>query len=90
MQQASHVLTVYGADHPGIVHSVSQALAKMGVNITDLETRLTGAAKKPVYAMIIELALGEADPGEVEASLRAVGEREQVEIILRPLRAEAL
>ena len=28
---ASHVLSVYGADHPGIVHAVSSALAERGV-----------------------------------------------------------
>ena len=39
----SHVITVYGADHPGIVHAVSAALAERGVNITGLETRLAGA-----------------------------------------------
>ena len=41
----THVLTVYGADHPGIVHAVSAALAERGVNITDLRTRRTGAER---------------------------------------------
>ncbi len=52
----SHVITVYGADHPGIVHAVSAALAERGVNITGLETRLAGAADSPLYVMIIEVA----------------------------------
>src|SRR3954454_7274111 len=32
----THVLTVYGGDHPGIVAAVATALAELGVNITDL------------------------------------------------------
>src|SRR4026209_2423976 len=38
--EPSHLVSVYGADHPGIVHAVSSALAGLGVTITDLETRL--------------------------------------------------
>ena len=38
----SHIVTVYGADHPGIVASVSALLASRDVNITDVNTRLLG------------------------------------------------
>src|SRR3954453_909143 len=38
----SHIVTVYGVDHPGIVHAVSARLAAREVNVTDLETRLVG------------------------------------------------
>jgi glycine cleavage system transcriptional repressor len=87
---ATHVLTVYGADHPGIVHAISGALADLGVNIADLQTRVAGSRERPVYVMMLEVALGEADPEGVDAALRDVGERERVEISLRPLGAEAL
>jgi glycine cleavage system transcriptional repressor len=86
----SHVLTIYGADHPGIVAAVSSALAEHGVNITDLETRVTGEEGSPLYVMIVEAALGGADPDAVAEALRRVGEREKVEVSLRPLEAEAL
>ncbi len=43
----SHVISVYGADHPGIVHAIATALAERQVNITGLETRLAGAADSP-------------------------------------------
>jgi glycine cleavage system transcriptional repressor len=90
MEPATHVLTVYGADHPGIVNAISNALAELGVNITDLETRLTGPDDNPLYTMVIEVAVGDADEGSVQASLRAVAEREAVEFSLRPLEAEPL
>ena len=43
----SHVISVYGADHPGIVHAAASALAERQVNITGLETRLTGRRRLP-------------------------------------------
>ena len=86
----SHVITVYGADHPGIVHAVSAALAEREVNITGLETRLAGDADSPLYVMILEVAMGEAPEAGVEASLREVAEEAKVEVSMRPLEAEAL
>jgi glycine cleavage system transcriptional repressor len=86
----SHVITVYGADHPGIVHAVSAALADRGVNITGLETRLAGAADSPLYVMILEVALGEASQPDVDATLGEVAEESDVEVSMRPLAAEAL
>jgi len=87
---ASHVVTVYGADHPGIVLGVTAALAAAEVNVTDLSTRLAGD-EEPLYAMIIEVSLPEgADPAEVEASLRRIGGEQGVEVVLRELGQDAL
>jgi len=88
--RASHVITVYGSDHPGIVHAVSAALAELGVNITDLQTRLTGTGDEALYLLLMEVALGGADPERVEAALQAVSRDAQVEVGMRPLDAEAL
>lgn len=87
--QPTHVLSVYGADRPGIVHSVSSALAELAVNITDLETKLTGSEEAPVYVMVLEVALGTAVPGDVEAALHRAGGEAGVEVSLRELSAEA-
>jgi predicted amino acid-binding ACT domain protein len=88
--RASHVITVYGSDHPGIVHAVSAALAELGVNITDLQTRLTGEGDEALYLLLMEVALGGADPSRVEAALDAVSREARVEVGMRPLDAEAL
>jgi glycine cleavage system transcriptional repressor len=61
------VLSVYGADHPGIVHRVVTHLADADVNITDLATRVIGGAADPVYAMVLEVTL---PPGLRVADLR--------------------
>lgn len=87
---ATHVLSVYGADRPGIVHEVSAALAELGVNIVNLETRLAGTPGAPVYVMLLEVALRGADADEVERALRAAGGRSGVEVSFRELEAEAL
>ena len=73
--EPTHVLTVYGADHPGIVAGISNELAGLGVNITDLETRLAGEGESPIYMMVMELALGAASRDEVEAALKETGGR---------------
>jgi glycine cleavage system transcriptional repressor len=86
----SHVITVYGADHPGIVHAVSAALAGRGVNITGLETRLAGASDSPLYVMIIEVGIPEASERDLEAALSEVADEAEVELSMRQLAAEAL
>ena len=84
----THVLTVYGADHPGIVHAVSSTLAEHDVNITDLRTKRTGA-EEPVYVMVMEIAVS-GDVQQLEAALQQVGETARVDVSLRELSSEAL
>ncbi len=86
----SHVLSVYGADKPGIVHAVSSALAEAGVNITDLETKLTGSRESPVYVMVLEVALGNAAPDDVENALRLAGGNRDLEVSIRELDTDPL
>jgi glycine cleavage system transcriptional repressor len=88
----SHIATVYGADHPGIVHAVAQSLAARGVNITGLESRLAGEAGfPPLYALMVEVALPEGvDERAVLAGLEGVGREQGVEVSLRRLDADAL
>jgi glycine cleavage system transcriptional repressor len=87
--EPTHVLTVYGADRPGIVHGVTSLLAEHGVNITDLSTQVAGGAQ-PVYVMMLEVAVGDADEAELRSALDAVATSLAVDVSLRPLEAEAL
>lgn len=90
-EKADHVLTVYGADHPGIVHAVTKALAGMGVNITDLNTRLVGEPQSPLYAMMLELCLPlGVDEDAVKGALESVGKEIDVEVSLRQLSSDTL
>ncbi|MFA5628111.1 MAG: ACT domain-containing protein [Thiohalomonadaceae bacterium] len=47
-------ITVYGADRAGIVARVTTALAKAGLNIIDLESKVGGNQQQPIYIMQIE------------------------------------
>lgn len=53
------LISVYGADRPGIVYRVTRELADRQVNITDLNTRLVGTEDEPVYVMMLEAYLPE-------------------------------
>jgi glycine cleavage system transcriptional repressor len=88
--QATHVITVYGADHPGIVHSIATELSNRGVNITDLQTKLAGSDDAPLYVMVLEVELGDASAEDVERALSEVGESASVDVSLGELEAEAL
>jgi glycine cleavage system transcriptional repressor len=76
----SHVLTVYGADKPGILFRVTDALAGAGVNITDLNSRLVGASE-PVYAVMLELSVP-GDAAALEATLSQVAAEIGVDLTL--------
>jgi glycine cleavage system transcriptional repressor len=49
------IVSVYGADHPGIVSAITRVLAERGVNIVDLSSRSVG--DPPVYVLGIDAEL---------------------------------
>lgn len=84
----SHVVSVYGADRPGIVHGVAEVLAAHQINVTDLATRVL-SGESPVYAMQLEVSLPD---GVSEQTLSdALRERvAEVEVTVRALDDTAL
>lgn len=83
---ATHVVSVYGSDRPGIVHEVADAMFARQVNVTDLTTRVIGE-HGDVYAMMMEVSLPadlDAD-GLVAHVQQAV---EGVEVSVHPLDVE--
>jgi glycine cleavage system transcriptional repressor len=83
----AYLLSVHGADRPGIVSAVTRELASVGGNVTDLTTRLTGE----LYVLLAEVDL----PAGVEvdglgARLAAVGHELGVQVSLRPLDPDVL
>ncbi len=85
----THVLTVYGADRPGIVHDVAELLAARDVNITDLRTRRTGDADSPLYTMMMELTVT-GGPEALRLALEELSAEKQVEVNLSDLDTEAI
>jgi glycine cleavage system transcriptional repressor len=90
--EPSHIVTIYGTDHPGIVHAATSTLAASGVDITDLNTRLVeDEGEEPLYALMMEVMLPPSASAErVEAALQAVGEREGVDVTVREIEQDAL
>jgi glycine cleavage system transcriptional repressor len=87
---AGYVVSVYGADRPGIVFRVCDALAGHRVNVTDLATRVV-EGDPPVYVMILEATVPAGiDPGMVERDLKAIGSELSVDVAFNPLEAETL
>ena len=86
--EPSHMISVYGADHPGIVHAVATRLAQANVNITGLTTRLVGEGEaEALYVMLLEVAAGEVDPAELLAPVAAA---QGVEVTVRALETATL
>lgn len=81
--EPTHLLSVYGADRPGILAGVTRALADLGVNVTDLETRVLGADTEPVYAMVVEVVAD--DPDRLASTLDEVCAQLDVDHTLRAI-----
>ncbi|HVV37951.1 MAG TPA: ACT domain-containing protein [Acidimicrobiales bacterium] len=56
-------VNVHGADHPGIVNGIAQALADLGVNVVDLATRVVPGDGGPAYVMLLDVSLPEGVDG---------------------------
>lgn len=88
--RATHTLTAYGADRPGIVAALTALLAERGVNVTDLSSRRT-SGPAPIYAMIAEVAVPSAvDVPELDAAIRAEALELGVDVSFRPVEVETL
>jgi glycine cleavage system transcriptional repressor len=86
------IVSVYGVDHPGIVHAVAAAAAERGIDITDLTARLVGDAEGAgLYAVAMEIALPQGVPlDEVEEAFAAVGRDQGVDVSVRAIEEDVL
>jgi glycine cleavage system transcriptional repressor len=89
--EPSQIVTVYGADHPGILHATTAAMAELGADITDLNTRLVGDDRDPIYALLMEVALPTGvEPSALEEALAEVASEQGVDVSVRALEHDAL
>ncbi len=84
------VVSVYGADQPGIVARVTALLASRGVNVVDLNTRHFGDPADPVYAMLLEVAVAPEAVSELRSALEAVAAEMGIEASLHLADSELL
>ena len=84
----THMVSVYGADRPGIVYRVAETLANEDVNITDLTSRVIGPGDAPIYALMLEVA--STDDRRLKEALRSVSENLEIDVSVRALDADVL
>lgn len=81
------VLSVHGADRPGIVSAVTAVLAGAGGNVTDLTTRLAGG----LYVLLADVALPvSVDVEALRRTLSATADALGVDVWLRPVDTDEL
>ena len=81
-----YVISVYGIDKPGIVYKVTRLLSKEAINIGDLNTKIVGDKKNPVYVMVLEVEIPPAGKiDKLQQKLTRLGQELKVEINLKPL-----
>jgi glycine cleavage system transcriptional repressor len=91
---ASYLLSVHGADRPGIVGALTSVVAEAGGNVTDLTTRLSGS----LYVLVAEVQLptggtgagGGVDVERLIAAIAHTAERLGVDATLRPVETDEL
>ena len=87
----SYLITVYGADQPGIVSRVSNVLAGRGVNIIDVSTHRTSRKDAPLYLMVLEVELPRGlAVKNLERRLQQLARRLRVEMSIRSSEADVL
>lgn len=86
VQPATHMVSVYGADQPGIVYRVAEELSRSGVNITALSSRVIGSETEPVYALMLEVV---ADEG-LESRLDRLRGELGMDVSVHPVGADVL
>lgn len=89
--EATHVISVYGGDRPGIVYRVAEHLSAAGVNITNLSSRVIGTDASPVYALMLEVAAGPEVTGAVlEENLAELKQELGVDISVNEIESDIL
>ncbi len=77
-----YLVRAIGPDQTGIVFHLSRIMARAGLNITDLQTKVIGKAEKPLYALLMET------PVPIHLSAKVESLRKQLALLGRQLKIE--
>lgn len=82
-----YIISVYGADKPGIVSGVTRVLADLGANVTDVETKHTGDRDgATVFLMVLEVSLpDEVSEKQLRGALEETSKRLNVNVSVQSL-----
>lgn len=81
-----YIISVYGADKPGIVAGITKELAQLGLNITDVQTKSVRQAKGEIYVMMLEVtAKNEIKSDELQNKLSSFAKSLGVDVSVREI-----
>lgn len=82
-----YIISVYGADKPGIVSGITRVLADLGANVTDVETKHTGERDgATVFLMVLEVTLPEkVSESKLRATLDEASKKLNVNVSVQSL-----
>lgn len=84
-------ISMYGADRPGIVYQVSEALAKAGANITDVHTHRSAGGGPSLYLLLLDVEVPPSrSASALEAQLSRIAKRLGVQVSVRTSEAAVL
>ncbi len=82
-EKPNHIITLYGADKPGIVYELTRTLGQLDVNIVNLETRL--AEEEELYLMVLEVHRpDELSPEKMTEQLKKTAGQIDTHLEIRP------
>lgn len=86
-----YMISVYGVDKPGIVFNVTKMLSDKKINITDVNTCVTGTKDESVYIMILEVEVPEKISEEqLRKKLEDLGGKLNVDVSIHQVQTEEL
>ena len=87
----TYLISMYGGDRPGIVFRVSEALAHIGINITDVHTHRSAGRGPSLYLLLLEVEIPpRLSATSVKKQLARIAKQLRVELSLRPSEAAIL
>jgi glycine cleavage system transcriptional repressor len=86
-----YLVSLHGADRPGLVYKLTAALAKHKFNISDLMTHRTASGPKAGYVLLVEGELpGRGHSMPLERELEKLAKTLSTRIQIRPLSADSI
>lgn len=81
-----YMISVYGADKPGIVSGITKIIADTNANITDVQTKYSDSGEKQTFVMMLEVTTPDNVTAEnLRAALAATGRKLDVEVTVQPI-----
>lgn len=80
-----YLVSVFGKDRSGIVFQMAKLLASHKLNITGLNSKITGMGKNSVYTLFLEFDMRKNLKLKVEKELRKLATQLKVEISAHPI-----